>query len=381
MSVTKRKNDTYKIEIIIGKDMEGKIIRYYETFKGSLKQARLRESELKIQLREGNSIKKSTLYFEKLSEEYLEIQKERISPKTYETYEQRVREINKKIGRIKLKDINVKILDNFYAYLKKEYISDKTHKHISNTTIQHYYTLINNILEQAVKWEYIKENPNRKIDKPQRNRTEIEVFSKEEVIQLLECLKNEPLKYQAIIYLALDLGCREGELTALTWEDINLKTREVTINKSIQIVKGKKFEKETKTLNSDRKLFISETTLNVLKRYKNEQNQKRLLLGNKWGNSKRVFTTEIGNDIHHDTPYSILKRVLRKYDLKDIKFHALRHTNASLKISEGIQPQIISRSLGHSSIQITDKYYSHFYEKEFKDMSNTLEENIFSKVN
>lgn len=381
MSVIKRKNDTYKIEIIIGKDMEGKIIRYYETFKGSLKQAKLRESELKIQLREGNSIKKSTLCFENLSKEYLDIQKERISPKTYETYEQRVREINKKIGRTKLKDINVKVLDNFYMFLKKEYISERTHKPISNTTLQHYYTLINNILEQAVKWEYIKENPNKKIDKPKRNRVEIEVLTKEEVLQLLECLKNEPLKYQAIIYLALDLGCREGELTALTWKDIDFNTRGVRINKSIQVIKGKTIEKETKSLNSDRTVFISETTLLILKRYKNEQNQKKLLLGNKWGNSERVFTTEMGNDIHHDTPYSILKRVLRKYNLKEIKFHALRHTNASLKISEGIQPQIISRSLGHSSIQITDKYYSHFYEKEFKDMSNTLEENIFSKVN
>ncbi len=381
MSVKERKNNIYQIEIVIGRDKEGKKIRYYETFKGGLKQARLRESELKIQLREGNSIKKSTLYFENLSKEYLEIQKERISPKTYETYEQRVREINNRIGRVKLKDLNVKILEKFYMYMKKEYISEKTQKPISNTTLQHYYTLINNILEQAVKWDYIKENPNRKIDKPQRNRTEIEVLTKEEVIELLECLKKESLKYQAIIYLALDLGCREGELTALTWKDIDFKTREVTINKSIQIIRGEIIEKETKSINSDRKVFISETTLNILKKYKNEQNQKRLLLGDKWGNSRRVFTTEMGNDIHHDTPYSILKRVLRKYNLKDIKFHALRHTNASLKINEGIQHQIISRSLGHSSVQITDKYYSHFYEKEFKDMSNTLEENIFSKVN
>lgn len=380
MSV-KERNGKFVIELLLGVDNKGKKIRYYETFEGSLKQARLRESELKIQLKEGNLFKKSNITLENLSKEYMEIQRDKLSPKTYITYEQRIKIINEKIGNIRLKDLNVRILEKFYSYLKNEFISERTGKPISNTTIQHYYCVLNNMLEQAVKWDYIKKNYNSKIDKPKRDRKEIEVFSKEEVIQLLECLKNEPLKYQALIYLALDLGCREGELTGLIWEDIDFNTREVTINKTTQVIKGQIIEKETKSVNSDRKVYITKTTLNILKEYRKEQMKKKLLLGSKWENSKRVFTTETGRDIHHDTPYSIFKKILRKYGLKDIKFHALRHTNASLKISEGIQPQIISRSLGHSSVQITDKYYSHFFEDEFKDMSNTLENSIFSKVN
>ena len=48
---------------------------------------------------------------------------------------------------------------------------------------------------------------------------------------------------------------------------------------------------------------------------------------------------------------------------------------------EGIQPQIISKSLEHSSVQITDRYYSHFYEEEYEEMSNVMEENLFLKLN
>lgn len=95
--------------------------------------------------------------------------------------------------------------------------------------------MINNILEQAIKWGYIKQNPNIKIDKPKRDRKEIKVYTKE-VIKWLEVVKNESLLYQSIIYLALDLGCREGELVALTWDDINLKTGEVKINKTVQYI-------------------------------------------------------------------------------------------------------------------------------------------------
>lgn len=121
---------------------------------------------MKIQLREGNSIQKSYLTFEELTKEYLEIQKDKISITTYITYEQRVLVLNEYLGSIKLKDINTKILDNFYHYLKNDYISPKTKKKLGNTTIQHYYTLVNNILEQAIKWNYIKNNPNSRIDKP-----------------------------------------------------------------------------------------------------------------------------------------------------------------------------------------------------------------------
>ena len=376
-----KKSKKYKIYLFIGRDKEGKAIRHCEIVYGGLKEARDRENELKLQLKEGNYIKKSNLSLEHLSKEYLELKKNTLTLKTYITYEQRVQVINDKIGNVKLKDLNVRILEKFYSYLKNDYISGKTKNHISNTTIQSYYCIINNMLEQAVKWDYLKNNPNSKIEKPKRERKEIAVYSKDEVFKLLECIKNESLKYQAIIYMALDLGCREGELVALTWDDIDLSTRQVSINKSIQVIGGRVIEKETKTANSDRKIFISETTAQILKKYRKEQMKKKLLLGTKWGNSTRVFTTNLGNDIHHDTPYQILKKIIKKYELKDISFHALRHTNASLKIGAGIQPQIISRSLGHSSIQITDKYYSHFFEEEFKDASNIMEESIFSKVN
>lgn len=380
MSVKELSKNKYKIVITIGY-RNGKKIRHSETFIGGLKQARLKENELKLQLREGNSIQKSYLTFRELTKEYLEIQKDKISITTYITYEQRVKVINEFLGDIKLKDLNTKILEKFYHYLKNDFVSSRTKKKLGNTSLQHYYTLVNGIIEQAIKWDYIKTNPNSKIDKPKRDRKEIEVYSKEEVIQLLECIKNEPLKYQVIIYLALDLGCRLGELTALTWNDINFETREVTINKSTQFIKGKVVEKETKSLHSDRKIFISDTTLSILKKFKKEQMMNKLKLGSKWNNSNRVLTTNFGDDIHHDTPSKIFKKILKKYGLKNITFHGLRHTNASLKIREGIQTQIVSRSLGHSSVQITDKYYSHFFEEEFKEVSNILDKEIFSKVN
>ena len=117
MSVKELSKNKYKIVITIGY-RNGKKIRHSETFIGGLKQARLKENELKLQLREGNSIQKSYLTFRELTKEYLEIQKDKISITTYITYEQRVKVINEFLGDIKLKDLNTKILEKFYHYLK-----------------------------------------------------------------------------------------------------------------------------------------------------------------------------------------------------------------------------------------------------------------------
>ena len=366
------KNKRYQIEIPLGYRGDQKI-RHYETYYGTKKEARMREFELKIQLKEGSYIKKTNMTVEDLSKEYLRIQKEILSPKTYINYEHRMVIINEHLGYFKLQDLNTKVIENFYNYMRKDYVSARGGK-LSPTTIQHYYNIINNMLLQAVRWEYISHNPNEKIAKPKRTKPNIRCYSPKEVDKLVEALKQEPIKYQAIIMLALDLGCRRGEITGLTWDDIDFNTGKVTINKTTQYAYGKIYEKGTKTENSNRVNFISKTTLNVLRKHQKEQMERKMLLGSKWINTNRVFTTENGGNMHPDTPTKLLDHVIAKYKLKRITFHGLRHTSISLMISKGVQSQIISRKVGHSSVQITDRIYSHFFEDEFKDVANVMDE-------
>jgi integrase len=237
------------------------------------------------------------------------------------------------------------------------------------------------MLEYAVKCGYIQENPNAKIDKPKKAKADIPYYTPEEVEKLISVLQLEPIKYQAIILLALDLGCRRGELTGLTWEDIDFETGRVQINKTTQYAYGEIFEKGTKTANSERVNYISQTTIEILKKWQKEQLKQKLLLGSKWQGSKRVFTTDYGADIHPDTPTKILGKIIDKYGLKKITFHGLRHTNVTLMIAKGIQTQIISRKVGHSSVQTTDRVYSHFFEDEFKNVPNVMEEFLTVKAN
>ena len=153
----------------------------------------------------------------------------------------------------------------------------------------------------------------------------------------------------------------------------------VVINKSTQYIDNRIYEKETKSVNSDRINFINPYTIDLLKRYKKEQLEKQLKLGSKWVKTNRVFTTDFGENIHPDTPSKILKKIVKKYNLKYITFHGLRHTGISHMIERGFQAQIICRKVVHSSVQVTDTYYSHFFEDEFKQAANSMND-IFEKV-
>lgn len=371
------RNQKYQIEIPVGYNRDRKF-RHYETFYGGKKEALLREAKLKIQLKTGDFPEKNNLTIADLGEEYLIYQKPILSPKTYKTYSDRINIINEHIGFIKVKNLNAKVLDRFYNYLRNDHINKKGTRY-SPSTVQAYYALINNMLQVAIKWDYITSNPNLKIEKPKRARSKRSCYSSEEMLQLLQCLSNEPLKYQAIIVLALDLACRRGELTGLTWDDIDLETGKVVINKTTQYIDKHIFEKETKSVNSDRINFINQNTIEILKKYKAEQQEKQLKLGSKWIKTNRVFTTDFGGNIHPDTPTKIYQKIVKKYNLRYITFHGLRHTGISHMIQRGYQTQIISRKVGHSSVQVTDAYYSHFFEDEFKQAANSMDD-IFENV-
>ena len=374
------KNKKYKIELFIGRNGSKKIIQC-EVINGGKKDAILRENQLKLEIKNHTFVKNNKITVKNLMNEYLEFNKDKWSPKTYVGNIHWTDNINKSIGHVDLQDLNVKILESFYSKLRKatKQVIDKETKQkksvprYADKTIQHHYVLINGALNKAIKWGYITYNVNEQVEKPKVRKKQIECYSPEEVQELLEVLKNESIKYQAIIYLAIDSGMRRGELTGLTWEDIDFKEGTVTINKATQYTKELGiFEKETKSQTSDRRIFISDATLTVLKKFQKDQKEKQILLGSKWGNSKRVFTTDYGYDMHPDTPSQIFKTIIKKNNLKEISFHGLRHTSISLMISRGVQVQIISKKAGHSSVNVTHNTYSHFFDSEFKKCADEM---------
>ena len=288
-----------------------------------------------------------------------------LSIKTIVGYKSMLDKINDYIGNWKLKDIDTYTLNELYIKLKN---GDKVKKR-SNYTILHYYNLINLMFEQAIDFEILDYNPNRKIKRPKKEKKLVQCYDMEQTKTLLNGVDNECLKYQALIRLALDSGARKSEILALTWQDINFDTGVITINKSIDVIKGEFYEKELKNSSSYRNLVLTSQTLEVLKQYQEE------LKANTKGfkDSNKLFLARSGKPMYPTTCGKILQKVASKYNLPRINFHALRHTSASMLIALGVHPKEIQDRLGHSSMNVTMSIYSHIFQANRKEVANKLQ--------
>lgn len=146
----------------------------------------------------------------------------------------------------------------------------------SESTISAVYVTLRQMFESAEDSELIRSNPMQKVKKPRRNKadtkdaTQVEAFSIEEMQHILECLKNEPLKWQAYITLIIDTGCRRGEICGLRWQSVNFKDKTITIENNLVYTSAKKggkgvFEDTPKTDASARVIDISDDASDLLR--------------------------------------------------------------------------------------------------------------------
>lgn len=367
MAIKEISKNKYRIDVPIGYN-GNKRIRHIETINCTKKEAVLRENQIKLEIKNNTYINKQKVTVSVFINEWLKSIKNTVAIKTYKNYELYCNNICKSLGHIKLINLNGKALDSFYNDLR-------TSGKYADRTIKDHYTAMTTILNTAINWGYLNVNPNLKAKHIKVPKKEIECYSPEEVNQLISTLNTQPIKYKALILLALDSACRRGELTGLTWDDIDFEKGTININKATQYVAGYGiFEKTPKTNSSNRTVYIASTTINVLKEYKKNQLFEKMKLGNKWENSNRVFTSITGGNMHPNTPSKILDKIIKENNLKHISFHGLRHTSISLQIASGIQVQIISKRAGHSNLSTTHKIYSHFFDEEFQEVADKMDE-------
>ncbi len=119
--------------------------------------------------------------------------------------------------------------------------------------------------------------------------------------------------------------------------------------------------------------MLTERALSALKTHRQRQIEDRLALGPAWDDQDLVFTSEIGGPMDPGNAAAMFKKSLRQLELPDIRFHDLRHTCASLLLSAGTHPKIVSEMLGHSTIVLTLDTYSHVIPVMHSEAAETME--------
>ncbi len=174
--------------------------------------------------------------------------------------------------------------------------------------------------------------------------------------RFLSVIQDDPL--EPLYTLAMTTGMRLGELLGLRWQAVDGTDLQVRVTLT-RTAAGWSLT-EPKTPKSRRRIALSSTATAALRRQKVKLAEARLRAGEAWADHGLVFTDAFGEPLFGSRiTERRLRPVLRRAELPLIRFHDLRHTAATLMLSAGVHPKVVSEMLGHSSVAITLDRYSH----------------------
>ena len=270
MATIEKRNNAYRITVCCGYDINGKQIRRRMTYTPDEKMtAKQIEKEVQRQAvlfeEQCNNGTVGTDGRMKLADFvpiYLENAKHRLSPVVYEKYCHMLDIcIIPMLGHLKLKDIKPIHIQRFVNALEERttHFDGKEGK-LTPSTVRRYYTMVQSVLHSAYKLQLIGVNPadSDRITLPKVEEQTTDIFTQEELGVMLDKLEAEPLQFKVLIHLALNTGCRRGELVGLKWSDIDFTTGIVTVSRSNYKLTGDKEikSKSTKTGNNSSDIFL-----------------------------------------------------------------------------------------------------------------------------
>jgi integrase len=341
-SIIKRPNGKYQAFVSIQR------IRIGKTFSTCVEcQKWIREME--IQNEEGLSFIESQISLTDYLADWLLWAKSSLRPNTLHQYRGNIsNHIRPAIGEIRLFDLKPVHLERLYAQRAKSGVGART--------IQISHTVLNKALKRAMRLGFITSNPAEYAQKPKYRRAKMTVLNDHQVRSLL--IASKGIRIEPLVYLAATSGMRQGELLGLKWGDIHWEQESIRIQRQLQRIKGNGGLKLTspKTRRSNRTINIGEAIVGKL----SEHRESQWVLDEATAKAESlVFPNSKGNPLEPRRVYTEFKNLLAQTGLPDIRFHELRHTAASLMLSNGTPIVEVSNQLGHSKVSTTLDIYGH----------------------
>jgi integrase len=154
-------------------------------------------------------------------------------------------------------------------------------------------------------------------------------------------------------------GFRRGEICGLADVDVDTARAAVTVNVALVQVGGRLVWGRPKSKAGERVVALDSGSVASVKAHRTLRKRERLAAGEAWADSGRMFTDELGEALHPDHVSRRFREMAKAAGLPVIKFHAARHTAATLALEAGIDIRIVSEQLGHSTTRITQDLYQH----------------------
>lgn len=311
----------------------------------------VREMTSAARRRSGRYITPADLTVLDVVNQYLVRGESRWAPNTYATYCQKTRGcIERQIGKVRIRDLDTARVQHWIDELHRAGWQPPT---IANAHI-----ILNSACKEAVRLGILTANPATGVRLPKAKRTQHTTWTREQVGQVLAEVAAEPM-WHALYRLALMTGMRPGEIRALKWSDLDLERATVTVRRTMTKDRNGRptLGQDTKTAHP-RQIALPATVVAALRVWSTEQKRVRLRTEG-WVDTGAVFTGVRGVHLSLSGWQRNHVRFCEAAGVPVVTLHELRHTAATVMLSNGIPVKVVSDILGHSRIETTLNIYQH----------------------
>jgi integrase len=218
--------------------------------------------------------------------------------------------------------------------------------------------ILRRALATAERYGYVARNVAALTEPPKIGATKLDdALTASEARAVLDAVRGD--RFAALAEIILSLGLRKGEVLALRWHDIDAEHHTITIGGTLKRRPGGGWYIDTpKSANSTRTLPLIDSVSEALTERRRVQATERLAAGSAWHDHGFVFTTRRGLPLDERNALRWWHQLTERAGIGRRRFHATRHTAATLLHDQGVPLEVISTLLGHASLAITADVYT-----------------------
>ncbi len=298
-----------------------------------------------------------------------------VKPSTVSSYEATIRNhLKPGIGAIPLDTLTTHDIQEFYNILHSP---TENRNALSSKTIKNIHGVLHHALKQAMLNNYIRSNPSNACVIPKAIKKRVKPRNEHQIADFLKAIKGH--KYENMFLLVLFTGMRQGGICGLQWECVDFDNGTILIDKQLQSLRGKVRGSKKKyalipTKNGkERTITAAPFVMDLLRKTKQTQDKNRKEFAGAFDENGLVFTDELGKRVTPQALYRAFKLVVTELNMKDVRFHDLRHSYAVVSLKSGDDVKTVQENLGHATASFTIDTYGHVTEKMKKDSADRMQ--------
>lgn len=253
---------------------------------------------------------------------------------------------------VRLQDLTPEMIQDTYHMVFVEGVTANGNA-FADGTIHQATACFKGCLRDAVSQGKLTVNPHDKVTRPKGVAPKkVRPYSPEDQEKIVKFCKNSDNVYDGLFYLLIATGMRVGEAVVLRWDDIDLRKKTITINKTLVETHGSvTVQDEPKTSKGNRTIKISDNVVRFLKKRKQESDPEQNIKNLVFPNMRNQYMRE----------HLLRERFQKVCAILDIEYHdglhSLRHSWGTRCLERNVPIKVVSEMLGHEDVLTTMNIY------------------------